>query len=323
MRESRDHICGGFSHVTHRGNNKQDIYRDVRDLLAYLEILRDGLVKFGHRVHAYCLMGNHAHLLIEVDQAPLWKIMHNLTMRYAKWFNRRHRRIGHLFQKRYGNKPVGDDSYLLAVVRYIHLNPVRAGIVVDPRDFLWSGHRTYVGLDENSWATTDRVLGVFSDDREEARMRYSRFVEQKLREDLSKRNGKTPFREEESVRPPKPEWVSPGPGREPPEHLRAKLNAIVARVAAEYGIEVSALAGGRCSLPGREARAVITCAYLQLPGSRHHHLAWRFGVSRSAVSRAWSGFRRRLLDDGTLAGRLFRVQLALRETLRADVPDRS
>ncbi len=128
------------------------------DRCQFLLLLQEGIARFGHRIHAFCLMTNHVHLAIQVDTIPLSKIMQNLSFRYTRWFNRREQRIGHLFQGRYRAVLVERDSYLLELVRYIHLNPLRAGMVQDVVDYAWSGHRAYAGLDLLPWLTEDYML---------------------------------------------------------------------------------------------------------------------------------------------------------------------
>ncbi len=139
-------------------------------------LIQEGVERFGHRVLSFCLMNNHIHLLIQVAETPLSKIMQNLSFRYTRWVNGRHKRIGHLFQGRYKALLVDKDSYLLELVRYIHLNPVRAGLTKNPGDYEWSGHRAYIGEEDITWLSCDIALGQFGDDIKIARERYIQFV---------------------------------------------------------------------------------------------------------------------------------------------------
>ncbi len=127
-------------------------------------------------------MSNHIHLAVQVGELPLSRIVHNLSFRYARWFNWRQQRTGHLFQGRHEAILVETESYLLELVRYIHLNPVRAGLVEDPRDYSWSGHRAYLGEQRLSWLTTGWVLGRFAQRVITARKRYRAFVDAGTRE---------------------------------------------------------------------------------------------------------------------------------------------
>ncbi len=121
-------------------------------------------------------MTNHVHLVIQVSDAPLSKIMQNLSFRNTKYINKKKNRIGHLFQGRYKTILVDADAYLLELVRYIHNNPLRANLVKDPADYPWSSHRIYLGLDSLPFLTTDSVLGQFGTQLKTCRKNYLLFV---------------------------------------------------------------------------------------------------------------------------------------------------
>jgi REP element-mobilizing transposase RayT len=131
-------------HVISRGNRRQGIFLDAKDLQRFLTYLSDCKNRFPFRFYAYALMKNH-HLLIEVEEIPLSSIMQSLLFGYARYFNRRYGEVGHLFQGRYKAILCDKDAYLLELVRYIHLNPVRAKIVRGPEDYVWTGHLSYLG----------------------------------------------------------------------------------------------------------------------------------------------------------------------------------
>ena len=181
-RKPRIHVDGALYHVMLRGNGGQTIFLSDDDHEAFEALVAEGVSRFGHRIHAYCWMGNHVHLAIQVADTPLSKIMQNLAFRYTRLFNRREKRIGHLFQGRYKALLVDADSYLLELVRYIHLNPVRAKLVADPADHAWSGHLTYLGKAHKEWLTTDWVLSQFALSTGTARKQYENFVRAGLRE---------------------------------------------------------------------------------------------------------------------------------------------
>jgi len=159
-----------------RGNGGQEIFFYESDRYAFYLLLQEGIHRFGHRVHAFCLMGNHVHLLVQVGENALSRIMQNLAFRYTRWVNREQGRVGHLFQGRYMAVLVDADRYLLELVRYIHLNPVRAGLVSEPDGYRWSGHRAYLGVEEIPWLQTDWVLGLFARRLSTCRRRYAAFV---------------------------------------------------------------------------------------------------------------------------------------------------
>jgi REP element-mobilizing transposase RayT len=165
-----------------RGNGGQDIFFAKADRRRFYELLAEGTARFGTRVHGFCLMTNHLHLVLQVGDTPLSRAMQNLSFRYTRFLNARRRRIGHLFQGRYKAILVEADSYLLELVRYVHLNPLRAGLVERPEDWAWSGHLAYLGRERLDWLTTDLVLGRFGGRLERARAGYAAFVREGLDE---------------------------------------------------------------------------------------------------------------------------------------------
>lgn len=178
-RKPRLHINGGVYHVMQRGNGGQDIFFDDDDRRHFYSLLEQGVAHYGHRIHGFCLMNNHVHLAMQVGEKPLTQIMQNLSFRYTRWMNKKQQRIGHLFQGRYKAILVDQDAYLLELVRYIHLNPVRARLVEQPQDYAWSGHRAYLGQETLPWLTTDWVLGQFGTQPAACRWRYAAFVSER------------------------------------------------------------------------------------------------------------------------------------------------
>ncbi len=160
-----------------RGNGGQDLFFDDEDRQHVYGLLQQGVERYRHRIHGFCCMTNHLHFAIQVQDNPLSPIMQNLSFRYTRWINHKHRRCGHLFQGRYKVILVEADRYLLALVRYIHLNPVRAGFVSDPTNYLWSSHRAYLGQEELPWLCTEWVLSYFAKRLSPSRQRYAAFVQ--------------------------------------------------------------------------------------------------------------------------------------------------
>jgi putative transposase len=168
---------GAIYHVTSRGNARQDIFLDDEDRSAFLETLAKTIDRFHWLCHAYCLMGNHFHLLIETPDPTLARGMHHLNGVYTQDSNRRHRRSGHLFQGRYKAILVEKDSHLLELARYVVLNPVRARMVRSCKDWRWSSYRATAGLDSAlPFLTTDWILTQFAQSPSKARRAYRRFV---------------------------------------------------------------------------------------------------------------------------------------------------
>lgn len=160
-RKPRIHYPGACYHVVLRGNAGQDIFFDKQDRSRLFFLLQEGIEKYKHRIHAYCLMTNHIHLAIQVGEIPLSRILQNVSFRYTRYINRRKKQMGHLFQGRYKALLIDVDSYLLELVRYMHNNPVRAGIVKEPEEYPWSSHVAYLGDVSVPWLSTDWVLAHF------------------------------------------------------------------------------------------------------------------------------------------------------------------
>jgi REP element-mobilizing transposase RayT len=172
---------GGLYHVTSRGDRKEAIFLDDVDRETFLEILCKSVENCRWIVHAYCLMGNHYHLLVETPEPNLSRGMRQLNGVFTQRFNARHQRVGHVFQGRFKALVVDREGYLLELCRYVVLNPVRAGMVDRPQDWEWSSYRATAGMVEgHRCLSKDWVLGQFGADPEEARRRYRSFVQDKV-----------------------------------------------------------------------------------------------------------------------------------------------
>jgi REP element-mobilizing transposase RayT len=175
-RPLRVEFPGALYHVTSRGNAREAIFLDDHDRSRFLAIFEDVIGRASWICHAYCLMGNHYHLVVETPQAGLSAGMRSLNSTYSQAFNRRHRRVGHVLQGRFHSVLVDAEAYLLEVCRYVVLNPVRAGMVRHAADWPWSSYRATAGLaPPPPWLSTS-VLGCWSAEPVFARARYARFV---------------------------------------------------------------------------------------------------------------------------------------------------
>lgn len=169
---------GAFYHVTSRGNEKKDIFRDTKDRQRFLRYLESATERYGASMHVYCLMSNHYHLLLETPRGNLSEIMRHINGAYTTYFNVRHQRAGHLFQGRYKAILVEFDEYAKELSRYIHLNPVRAGIVENPGKYPWSSYQYYVGHRKApAWLVAGFILSYFSKKVSSARKTYREFVQ--------------------------------------------------------------------------------------------------------------------------------------------------
>lgn len=177
VRPLRIEFSGAVYHVTARGDRRELIYEDDKDRQMFLDTLADVVTHHNWLCHGYCLMSNHYHLIVETPDANLSKGMRQLNGIFSQASNRRHRRVGHVFQGRYKAIVVDKDSYLLALTRYVVLNPVRAEMVAHPEDWPWSSYAAMVGtVCTPSWLSTDALLAQFGKRRGEARKGYRQFV---------------------------------------------------------------------------------------------------------------------------------------------------
>jgi REP element-mobilizing transposase RayT len=176
-RQPRLHIPQGLYHVIARGNDRQVLFRDEADYREYFTRLRAGLHRHGIRCYAYCLMPNHLHLLLEPGAIPMSRLMQGVQGAFAQYLNRRYRRVGHRFQGRFRAILCEKDSYLLELARYLHLNPVRAGLTRAPEDWPWSSHCAYMERSaEDLPLERNAILGQFHPDPGKARKAFARFV---------------------------------------------------------------------------------------------------------------------------------------------------
>lgn len=171
---------GAFYHVTARGNERKKIFLSRADSAKFLSYLADAVHKYGVILHAFTLMNNHYHLVVETPDANLSAFAHAVNSAYTTYFNIKRKRSGHLFQGRYKSIVIEKDAYLLEVSRYVHLNPVRAGIVQRPEDYALSSYRSYVLPKEETIVSRELIWRMISRSPKEAPARYREFVESAL-----------------------------------------------------------------------------------------------------------------------------------------------
>jgi putative transposase len=176
-RKPRIEFEGAFYHVITRGNQRQKVFKAKDEFLKYLEILSNYKIRYKYFLYAFMLMSNHVHLLIETQEIPLSKILQGINQSYTTYFNRKYKTVGHLFQGRYKAILCDRDEYLLSLVKYIHLNPVRAKLVKTPDEYQWSSHLSYIKkTDKVTIVDTDQVLRMFSEDKQRARKLYNAYM---------------------------------------------------------------------------------------------------------------------------------------------------
>ncbi len=182
---------GAFYHVTSRGNEQKDLFKSQKDREKFLAYLESAVTRYGAVIHVYCLMSNHYHLLLETPDGNLSQIMRHVNGAYTTYFNIKRKRAGHLFQGRYKAILVEADEYAAELSRYIHLNPVRAGMTSKPEEYQWSSYCGYIGLNKAlEWLKEDFILGYFGGNSLEARNGYRKFAE-----DLLEREYDSPLKE--------------------------------------------------------------------------------------------------------------------------------
>jgi REP element-mobilizing transposase RayT len=176
-RKARVEVAGGLYHVITRGNNRQEIFHEAGDYQKFLSLLETQKSRLPFFLYAYCLMSNHVHLLIERQADAIGRIMHRLLTGYSQYYNRKYRKVGHLLQGRHKAILCQSETYLSELVRYIHLNQVRAKMLRRPEQYQYSSHRAYLGLQAAGIVDVDPVLRHFGSKKKLARERYREFVE--------------------------------------------------------------------------------------------------------------------------------------------------
>lgn len=167
-----------FYHITARGNERQNIFKSNRDRERFLGYLASASERYKAIIHTYSLMDNHYHILLQTPAGNLSQIMHHINGAYTNYFNAKRKRFGHLFQGRYKALLVDIDEYAQELSRYIHLNPVKAGVVEKPEQYKWSSYRDYINVNKSSqWLCIDFILSLFSRKTSVAKKQYRRFVE--------------------------------------------------------------------------------------------------------------------------------------------------
>ncbi len=177
VRPLRIEYLGAVYHVTALGNARMPVFEDDEDQANFLNLIEETVDRFNWHCYAYCLMDNHYHLLVETIEANLSLGMRHINGVCTQQFNRRHNRVGHLFQGRFKSILVDRDACLLELCRYIVLNPVRAGMVERPEEYVWSSYRATAGLSHAPiFLALDWILSQFAPKKDEARIRYMEFV---------------------------------------------------------------------------------------------------------------------------------------------------
>ena len=304
-RKPRIHFSGAVYHVLLRGLDDKTIFRTVGDRRAWEALVEEGCERFGHTVHAFCWMKDHVQMAIEVADAPLSKIMQNLSFRYTRHFNKQHGEEGPLFHGRYKAILIDPDEYLDDLVRFIHNNPVRNGTAKSAADHKWSSHAAYLGDDARAWVTTGTVLAHFGKTPRSAVPAFERFVaagrDEGERQDLMRGTdggrllGNARFARK-ALKPPKP-VVRP-----------MTLTQLVRLVCREEGVKEAALKDESRARRQSQIRQIITYLAAEFDIASLTALADRFNRDLTTMSRNQRYFRDRLTEDGELQKRVRRLR---------------
>ncbi len=281
-----------------RGVEGRAIFRDDADRADFVRRLGWVVPESGAGCYAWALVGNHAHLLLQTGPQPLATVMARLGTGYVLRFNQKYARAGHLFQNRYKSLLVQDDPYFLVAVRYVHANPVRAGLVesVDALSaYPWTGHAALMGRRAAGFQDVDRVLSLFGPDRAQARCRLARWM------------AGDPGPGATGLEEPASHERSPAPhGQTAPTEAvaprRRTLDHIVARVCRELGVDGVELASRSKRKGVSNARAAICYLAAREPGIRGIEVARALRISEPAVSRARQRGRRVVERSPVLSG---------------------
>jgi len=297
-RKPRIHLPGAIYHVMLRGNGGQPIFFHSEDRETFEELVAEGVSRFGHRIHGYCWMPNHVHLAVQVGDVPLSRIMQHLAFCYTRWINQRKNRSGHLFQGRFKAILVDADAYLLELIRYIHLNPVRAHLVHDPAEYRWSGHRAYLGLDRVSWLTIDWVYSQLAEDMTTAPMRYAHFVTNGLsegyREDFHRGTAEGRILGDDN-------FVESSLKQANQESRpRIRLESVISVVCAARKMDLDQISGSGRSRAGAAARALIAHLALELGSATLTEVSNFFNRDISTLSTAVNHLRKLMTHESEL-----------------------
>jgi putative transposase len=298
-RKPRVHFPGAFYHVIVRGNRRQKIFKEEEDYKLYLEILKQNTDRYRVTLYAYVLMQNHIHLLVEVNDLPLARLMQNLQFRYTRNFNIKYRKTGHLFQGRYKAILCEKDEYFLELSAYIHLNPVRAGIVADPSRYIWSSYKEYIRESKECLIekqTKDFVLGQFARTRASSRSQYEKFVNSHLKDGHQKEMYEVTDQRflgrEEFI-----EDIQKELNEEFSESYLIALDEIVKAVSRKLDIRretINSMSRSRCGTLGR---SVVAYLGRKLCHHENKDIANYFNRDSSAISQGVSKIEKRIIEE--------------------------
>jgi REP element-mobilizing transposase RayT len=296
-RKPRVHYKGAVYHVILRGVDGGTIFKSVKDRNQWEALVEEGCSRFGHKIHGYAWLKDSAHFAIEVNDAPLSKVMQNLSFRYTRYFNKQNGRNGPLFHGRYKAILMDGDQYLNDLVRYIHVEPLRAKATKKIDDYKWSGHLAYLGTQEKTWLSKDRVLGALAKTEKTAVKRYADFVKSGLGEDyrqdfMQGNEGGRILGDEAFIKKAlKPKKKVPKP---------ATIPQLVKIVCTEEKVKEATLKNESRARRESQIRQIITYLAMELEIGTLTDMSKRFNRDLTTMSRNQRYFRDKLEEDKEL-----------------------
>ena len=303
-RPLRIELKGALYHISTRGNEDNPVYRDEADYLKFLEILSEIPNRYGALPHLYVLMENHYHILMETPEGNIKGAVHYLNATYAGYFNKRYRRSGHLFQGRYKGTIIEKEIFLLPVSRYLHLNPVRSGLVVRPEEYHWSSYPEYIGRrKKQDWMTYESVLEQYFQPEPMAQNLYKLYVE----EGVSSRED--PFLQQVGGILGRDQFIKEvrrkakvKKHREIPDSRAItrglKFEDVLNAVAKRFGIDKSMIK--EVGQKGNQARKVSFYILRQFTDISNEKIGKYFGIGYTAVSQARSRIKKEMQSNRRL-----------------------
>jgi len=311
-RQLRIEYEGAFYHITSRGNLKSRIFWDNKDRKQFKNILKRTKDRYGYYLHAYVFMDNHYHLLIETPHANIKQIMQNINTSYTVYVNIKHKRRGHLFQGRYKSFIVDKESYLLELGRYIHLNPVRAGMVQKADDYRWSSYKEYINRrGRNTITETEDTLFLFSKNRAEAVKRYREFIMAGVKEESPLSEATGSVLGDESFTEKALAFLKVYPDkREVPDikriEVKHSINDVVRIVAKYHDVKEEDLFGRKRATARQRKMTIYLCKILS--GGKNADIAEAFGISTQAVTNVLTEIERRREKENIIAVEILSVK---------------
>ena len=308
-RPLRINFSGAFYHVTSRGNERKNVFKSKRDREKFFEYLESATQRYDAVIHAFCLMDNHYHLLIETPSGNLPQIMRHINGAYTTYFNVKRARSGHLFQGRYKAIVVEIDEYAKELSRYIHLNPVRAKMVNTPEEYEWSSYQFYIGVQKPpEWLYRDFILGYFGGKVSISQKGYSNFVSAMVNEKydspLDEVVSSTLLGSPGFITFIKDKFLS---GKKPDKNLPALKELVEKASMHDIFDEVESVFGKEPAL-GRNVKMFLSQRYT---GEKLKDIGTHFGIGESGVSQASRRVDDKIRSDKKLRRKIRKIEKKL------------